>query len=269
MLVLSNGNYKSGSTWVTSILYNLIELNTLDYPNEFSQPKFKNRLNRFKIIDFINSSYYNRQEYWLSKTHIFQHEIISEIVNVNEIKIININRDLKDVIVSHYFHLLNSKKISLSFNAYYLLIGKYKAIQCMYYAKNWEKYNYKNNVLNLCYSDLQKSIKSEIIKIVNFLNIDEYSIDINDIIEKSSLSENRKKQNLLNEKAWFFRKGLEGDYVNYLNKKQILKINHIQNGHINSIDKFFYFILFEIRVGIKFFMYKNFPIFFRTVDKYI
>ena len=135
MLVLSNGNYKSGSTWVTSILYNLIEINDLDYPKEFSQPKYK-CINRFKIIDFINSSYYNKQEYWLSKTHIFQHNIIREIVNINEIKIINIDRDLKDVIVSHYFHLINSKKISLSFNAYYFLIGKYKAIQCMYYAKN-------------------------------------------------------------------------------------------------------------------------------------
>ena len=54
----------------------------------------------------------NERNVWVSKSHIFQKEIIDEImINQDNIKIINIDRDIRDVLVSHYHHLINAKKI--------------------------------------------------------------------------------------------------------------------------------------------------------------
>ena len=75
----------------------------LIFPYAFQNPKHSNWINRFRIEDFLNNEKSNIRYIWISKSHIFQEKIINEImINQDNIKVINIDRDIKDVLVSHY-----------------------------------------------------------------------------------------------------------------------------------------------------------------------
>jgi len=108
VLILSNGNFKSGSTWVTAIIKEIVRNKKTRFPIAFQNPKYDNWINRFKISKFINSSYFSTENIWVSKTHIYQPNIMLDIIKCQEnVKVINIERDIKDVIVSHFYHLKN------------------------------------------------------------------------------------------------------------------------------------------------------------------
>ena len=83
--------------------------------------------NRYKIREFIFSKHFKTKDKWISKSHIYQKKLISEITRYQRnIKVINIERNLEDVIVSHYFPLVNLGKIVKGFMEYFNNWGRYK-----------------------------------------------------------------------------------------------------------------------------------------------
>ncbi len=168
-LILSNGNFKSGSTWVTAIVHEIYNYRNINFPNNFQNPKHANWINRFRIEDFLNYENSNIRNIWVSKSHIFQQKIINEImINQDSIKIINIDRDIRDVLVSHYHHLINAKKIKGDFKNYFYKWGMYKAKQILDYRLAWKDYD----CLKLKYVDLLEKNHETIKEIAKYLEID-------------------------------------------------------------------------------------------------
>ncbi|MBT7895680.1 MAG: hypothetical protein HN564_01670 [Flavobacteriales bacterium] len=265
-LVLSNGNFKSGSTWVTAILNELFNYKIDSFPLKFQNPKHKNWIHRYRIHDFFNSNDSLDSPLWISKSHIFQEKIMNDIlINQNNIKIINIDRDIKDIIVSHYHHLLNSKKISGDFKSYFSKWGKYKAKQCIDYKKAWGDYD----CLKLKYSDLINSNRKTIIKMAKYLDInidDDKILSIQNETDIDNLRINSKRKNL-NEENWFYRKGKMGDWKNFFDNEMILKIQSIESGNLSFKEKLSYFIKFTFRLKLKYFLYKYIPNLYVKFDK--
>ena len=266
-LVLSNGNFKSGSTWVKAIINEICNYQIDSFPNSFQNPKHKNWIHRFKISDFLVSSSSKKRSLWVSKTHIFQKDIINSIlIKQDNIKVINIDRDIKDVLVSHYHHLLNSKKINSSFNSYFNKWGKYKAKQCVDYNKAWKNYD----CLKLKYSDLQNNNKSTILKISDYLGIKLSDDKIKYIQNETDIKNlrNTSKQKNLNEEDWFYRKGVIGDWKNYFDEEMIIKIKDIEANNLSVFEEVSYFIKFTFRLKLKYFLYNYFPYLYIKFDKF-
>ena len=112
---------------------------------------------------------------------------------------------MEDVIVSHYFHLMNLGKINKGFMEYFNNWGRYKAIQYINYNKAWKHYDF---CLKLKYEDLKKSRVDTINKIAKYLNIKSY--DIESIIKETNISNFKKKskEKDLNEEDWFLEREL-------------------------------------------------------------
>ena len=204
---------------------------------------------------------------WVSKTHIFQKNIINSIlIKQDNIKVINIDRDIKDVLVSHYHHLLNSKKINSSFNSYFNKWGKYKAKQCVDYNKAWKNYD----CLKLKYSDLQNNNKSTILKISDYLGIKLSDDKIKYIQNETDIKNlrNTSKQKNLNEEDWFYRKGVIGDWKNYFDEEMIIKIKDIEANNLSVFEEVSYFIKFTFRLKLKYFLYNYFPYLYIKFDKF-
>jgi hypothetical protein len=266
-LILSNGNFKSGSTWVTAILNELYGYQIKSFPKTFQNPKHKNWIHRYRIHDFLNSDFFSSSPVWISKSHIFQEKIMNDIlINQDNLKIINIDRDIKDIIVSHYHHLLNAKKISGDFKSYFYKWGKYKAKQCIDYKKAWGDYD----CLKLKYSDLINYNKATIIKMAEYLDIninDEKICSVQNETDINNLRINSKKKNL-NEENWFYRKGEMGDWKNFFDDEMILKIQSIETNNLSVHEKFSYFIKFTFRLKLKYFLYKYAPHLYVKFDKF-
>ena len=266
-LVLSNGNFKSGSTWVKAIVNEICNYQIDSFPKAFQNPKHKNWIHRFKIKDFLLSSSSKESLLWISKTHIFQSSIINNIlINQNNIKVINIDRDIKDVLVSHYHHLLNSKKISSDFNSYFRKWGKFKAKQCIDYNKAWKDYD----CLKLKYSDLQNDNTSTILKIADYLDFKLTNKKIQYIQKETDIKKLRhtSKQKNLNEEDWFYRKGIIGDWKNYFDNDMLIKIKDIESNNLSFSETISYFVKFTFRLKLKYFLYNYFPYLYVKFDKF-
>lgn len=265
-IILSNGNYKSGSTWVTSIIKELINYQEKDFPSKYQQPKRKNYINRYKILDFVRDNRYS--PIWVSKTHIYESRIISKLDSISdEIRIVNIDRDLKDVVVSHYFHLFNNKKINYNFEDYFNLWGKYKAKQVFDYSCAWKR---NKQSLNLQYEDLITEFDEVVEKISEFINVElteELLLKLKQNTKIDNLRSN-KKQNL-HEEEWFFRKGESGDWKNYFNSNMIKDIERIQTNQLTIKENLIYLVKFKMRIKFKFMVYRFAPKLFTLVDKVI
>jgi hypothetical protein len=265
ILVISNGNFKSGSTWVTAIVKELIKNKNVLFPDNFQEPIHRNWLNRYKIGSFINSEKFNKEQTWISKAHIYQKDLIYEILqNQDNIKLINIDRDVKDVIVSHYHHLKSLEKINLDFKSYFDSWGKYKAIQCLQYSKAWKDVDF---CLKLKYEDLKNSTPESIKKIANYLGVNVF--DILKVQEETRIKNLRSNsvQKGLNEDEWFYRKGVVGDWKNYFDDEMLNKISCLEKGQLNLNENVNYFIKFTFRLRIKYFLYRYFPGWYVIFDK--
>ena len=266
-LILSNGNFKSGSTWVTAIVRELYDYSNDTFPVTFQNPKYSNWINRFKIGEFLDSDFLKGKKIWISKSHITEDKLIRELlIHQHKTKIINIDRDIKDVLVSHYYHLLNSKKIKGDFSSYFYKWGRYKAKQIIDYKLSWKDYD----CLKLDYSELHNSNKETILKIANYLNV-KLDDDKISLIQKetdiNNLRENSKKKKL-NEEGWFYRKGKMGDWKKHFDNKMIKKITQIESKKLSFYESFMFYIKFTIRLRFKYFLYKNMPFLYVKFDKY-
>ena len=265
-LILSNGNFKSGSTWVTAIIHEMFDYRNINFPNGFQNPKHANWINRFKINKFLKDNESKIKDTWISKSHIVEKKLIEDILLVQDnIKIINIDRDLKDVLVSHYHHLINAKKIKGDFKTYFYNWGLYKTKQILDYRRAWKDFS----CLKLKYEDLLLRNKQTIESIADYLN---YDLDENQLlqIQKETDIENLRtnlKNKNLNEEEWFFRKGKKGDWKNYFDESMVSKINEIKFNKFSNKESFSYFIKFTLRLRIKYFLYKYFPSIYVKFDK--
>ena len=266
-LVLSNGNFKSGSTWVRAIINEICNYKIDSFPLGFQNPKHKNWIHRFRIERFLMSKSSKNNSQWISKSHIFQKDIINNIlINQDSIKVINIDRDIKDVLVSHYHHLINAKKIKGTFDSYFSKWGKFKAKQCIDYTNAWKDYD----CLKLKYSDLQNKNEETIIKLAEYLSVNLTEENIKYIQKETNINNlraNSKVKNL-NEEDWFYRKGIIGDWKNYFNDKMLEKINDIEINDLKFFEKISYFIKFTFRLKLKYFLYNYFPYIYIKFDKF-
>ncbi|MFL2573908.1 MAG: sulfotransferase domain-containing protein [Flavobacteriales bacterium] len=265
-LILSNGNFKSGSTWVTAIAHEIYNYRNIDFPHAFQNPKHTNWINRFRIEDFLNNEKSTIRNIWVSKSHIFQERIINEImINQDNIKVINIDRDIKDVLVSHYHHLINAKKIKGDFKKYFYKWGMYKAKQILDYRIAWKDYD----CLKLKYEDLLEKNHDTIQQIAKYLKTDLNKDQVIKIHRETNIDNLRANldRKYLNEEKWFFRKGKKGDWQNYFDDEMISKINSIISNKISIQEQLIFYIKFTLRLKIKYFLYRFFPPLYVKFDK--
>lgn len=185
-------------------------------------------------------------KYTFLKTHTHYEKKYEDIANKNGLRIIISLRDLRDMLISRYFHILSDKDHwlhnqikDLDFTNGFIHSIKTQskkdspnALNYYYYwILNWHKEAKSNNYLILWYEDYKKNPLKYINKTLEYLEFSEFSSF--EIEKKLSLA--RKKKILLSESLKnygrskdTFRKGEVGEWKKYFNKK----INEYFNNNI-------------------------------------
>ena len=257
MLIICNGAFKSGSSWLHAILIELLKIKKIPlkrvpdfYTNDTNSPT---KIIESNLDKFIFHESFEKQNY-ITKAHFFKTNTLKSAYPDN-VKFIFVKRSMKDAIVSHFYHIKNKFRLNITFKLYYIFLGKYKSYEIYLFNKRCKEHFGKDNFIY--YHDLKNNFSSVIDKLCDILNI-EYLIDseIEILRQETSIDKLRQKSKTgqsdyypsKRKDNWkYFRKGTEGNWVDYFSKRQLIHVNNIDKGVVSFPLKFYYLLLFTLR----------------------
>lgn len=237
MLVVCNGAAKSGSTW----LYNIIQsISSFDWPDsEFisnansKHPTIKESL----LADYLRSAEFVDRDV-ISKNHYGKKIHRDLLLSRPEIRILDISRDSRDVIVSSYYDECRRNGFSGSFGEYYWEAGRLLVHKLRCYHEIWSISH--PQILVSSYEALKTQFDVEVTRIATFLGVDLVDKDLTRIYEATNIQSLRQsykddaQYNTTNNP--FFRKGEIGDWKNHFDKKMITDYEKVNRRGIGMFD---------------------------------
>jgi hypothetical protein len=257
MLIICNGAFKSGSSWLHAIVVELTKLRKLNivetpqkYTNDINSP---GTITESRLQQFINNEDYIAENY-LTKSHFFRESTLRKYYS-NDVRILFIERDMRDAIVSHYFHIQNKYRNKISFSMYYFFVGRYKAYEISLFNTRCKQYMGEKNFFH--FSDLISDFETTVIDIAKVIGINNMSEEeISQIKEQTTLDKLReelKKGNINyyptnTEDNWkLFRQGKVGNWREHFKAKHVKDINKIYLGNFSFLAKTIYHLIFTLR----------------------
>ena len=248
---------KSGTTLVEEILDQTAHI-------RIDRSSFRNFPNK-NILNFSNLSTYTscfpQNKYSYIKTHLAYDENIINDLTKKDFRIIVTFRDLRDVMISRYYHVMSDQKHwqhdqirSLSFEEGFIKslhvrskkepkINKFGAlVEYYYWIKNWKKTENRYNVIKIWYEDYIKNPNFFIKEVLNFTEFSE----INEVLIEKKLDYRRRKERNtpLNEKikrsnqrVSTFRSGTINQWKLLFNNKIYKEFNNLLPGKLEDVLK--------------------------------
>ena len=257
MLIICNGVFKSGSTWLHAIVIEILRIKNINitdvshkYTNNVEGPT---SIVESKLNDFLNNEDYENY-YYINKSHYLREDTISRTYP-DSVVFVFTHRDIKDSIVSHFFHLKYKYRIISNFSLYYWLIGRFKAFEIVRFNKIYIYYFNKENFFpfSLLKNDFNNTAQ-RITKVLGLTSLTQDELEI--IKEKTSLSNMRNEilrgntkyySTVRKSRSSLIRKGIEDDHINYFSAGHLRDINKIHNFNTSYFFKFVYFVSFTLR----------------------
>tara|TARA_B100000700_G_scaffold322121_1_gene422907 strand:- start:1965 stop:2873 length:909 start_codon:yes stop_codon:yes gene_type:complete len=189
------------------------------------------------------------------KTHTHFSDNYIKVANKYNAKIIISLRDIRDVSISRYHHVLNDKKDlihekikNLKFSEGFIKsalehgLPPENPMPIVYsyrWVEKWLSYTKNNNCLVLWFEEFNNNPEKYIKKIVDYLEFDNIDIDkiYNTIKEKQKLlKKNGLKKNLSLFEPKTFNKGTSGEWKKVLDKETLEKFYSILPGDISKVE---------------------------------
>ena len=257
MLIICNGAFKSGSTWIHAIVLEVLKVNKINlldapvhYTNNINSPT---TIIESKLFEFLDNENYVKNNY-ITKSHYFLKKTINRDYD-SDIFFLFVERDVRDAVVSHFYHLKKKYKFIGNFSLYYLFIGRFKAFEILKFNNMYmEKFGLDNFFK---YSDMKNNFEVVLSKISAILNLKDLSEEeIMSIKQNTSIAKMR--NDLLLGKTKYYstvsedregviRKGAIGDWIGHFTIRQLTDIKRLESFDVSNFFKFTYFFLFTFR----------------------
>lgn len=212
MLIICNGAYKSGSTWLFRILLTMTRYDLI--PPAYHAPGWNGLgIKPSLLAKFLKKENYRDHNYILKGHFFIQQHVITNRPNVT---VMNIRRDTRDVVVSAYhYERMKGQYQGDTFEGYYWTRGWRVAQQVIRYNRLWEK---KPNTYMSCYETLHTDFSGEVQRLANFLGFELTEADVQRIHDENTLESLREKYDEKSQdgKMSFYRKGIIGDWQEHM-----------------------------------------------------
>jgi len=250
MLVIANGAFKSGSSWLLEILKQIRDFDEI--PEQYRSSLYRQAwLDHKKALAFLESGYYRERDF-ISKGHFFGHRYRKLFLSYKDVYVFDITRDMKDSIASHYYHFKRVYGVDWDFPTFYWRVGRFKAYQIKLYHGTW--YRSAPTVYVSSYERLKNDFEEEVHRIGRFIGVELEEGRIREIKEITSIESMRQArgQDKLREDQRFFRKGVVGDWRNHFNERMLRDVERIESRGLNPLDWSIYHLLFSLRPSLNF-----------------
>ena len=124
MIFLVNGLFKSGSSWVFTLLRNEFTSEFAKHHVDLNSP---NNFNLKYIDDYICRASSN-SEHLVVKSHIYNLKFLNKMLD-SGVFVIFTHRPVIEILQSHYWHFKKENSIEISFFAYVWTVGVIKAAE--------------------------------------------------------------------------------------------------------------------------------------------
>jgi len=257
MLIICNGAFKSGSSWLHAILVQLSIVRKLNlkkvpvnYTNDVNSPT---TIIESRLQDFLLKEDYKSENY-LTKAHFFKESTLKNEY-FDDVKLFFIERNIKDAVVSHYFHIRNKYRFKINFALYYYFLGRYKAYEIGLFNNRCREFIGDENFFN--FEDLVSNFNDTIRQIAKVLGVFELTnLELAAIKKETSLDRLRdqlKRGNIsyypsTQKDNWkLFREGKINSWKDHFSDNQIKDIEKIESGFFSVFSTLIYFIIFTLR----------------------
>jgi hypothetical protein len=257
MLIICNGVFKSGSTWLHAIIVEVLKINKINltdvpskYTNNIDSPTTIVESKFAKFLDnenYIKGHYITKSHYYLDKTIMKDYDSYTYFFFVE--------RDVRDAVVSHYYHLKKKFPLIRGFGSYYYFIGRLKAFEILEFNRRYEEGFGKDNFFK--YSDIKNNFEAVVLKLSSILNLKDLSEEEIKIIKKNtsitkmrndlSLGKTKYYSTVSGNREGVIRKGIVGDWVNYFSIRQQNDIKNIEEFKSLYLLRIVYFFVFTLR----------------------
>ena len=213
MLVVCNGAYKSGSTW----LYNIVRAlgGFEDPPARYLNAGWKNpSIAPDRLAPFLREMDLQRTDI-LCKQHFFTGHQRALLLASPEVRVLDIERDLRDVVVSAWHHHLRAQRFVGPFEAFYWIEGRVIADHVRRYHQFWA--GPEGRTFCASYERLQTDFATETGRIAAFLGravADERLADVRAATTLDALRARYGEASRTNGQS-FFRRGAVGDWQHH------------------------------------------------------
>lgn len=264
------GYPKSGNTWVTRLLARAIQIPAGNGMGGNDDAEIATDVNKFLSSSSCDSNFRVR------KSHLFPQDFL-KLIDLNPKRIVYVIRDIKDVTISSYFYfkyidddlirlrswkelrgmmllrILKYIKARYKFNRFVKkMSGSWDdQIGCWAdHIKQWHQYlNIKSSILSvvISYEELSRNPKLAIEKILDKLELSlPLNVNLDDIVENESFSQKKESIKRTDDASipmgkglnlHHLRKGVIGDWKNYLTKKQENYLDRISRNALAFKEK--------------------------------
>lgn len=224
MLVIANGANKCGSTWLASILLELVGPRRL--PKAFHDDRHGSMptIQADKITRFLDRVDYKNVDY-VSKNHFYYERPL--LARYSNVYVIDIERDLPDMLISLLFHATpQMAQASVDeVRAAYWQFGPPIVEYVVRYHAQWADlpWAYVSS-----YERLKNDCPGEIAAIARFLGIDASAARIDAVIRETGFKRLAEKLSGIQGMERRFRKGVVGDHKNYFDDAIVADIKRIE-----------------------------------------
>jgi hypothetical protein len=246
MLVLANGAFKSGSTWLREIVARIRPFEPL--PAGYHLPRVPSYADPVALPKLLASGLAGEREF-LSKSHIYAPSLRDLLLDHPHARVLNIRRDIRDTLVSHYFHMSYLGKVKGGFGRYYWTVGRLKAQQILDYHRVWSVG--AGNVLATDYDRLKKEFATEVAGIGRFLGRDLDQAELEQIRSATSLDLLRSRAKEIGHDPRFFRDGRSGGWEAHFAPAMLEDLAGIEANGLDAVSRVKYAVAFGLRLKIK------------------
>ncbi len=243
-IILANGAFKSGSTWLREIIKEMAPFAAI--PPRYADEKYAHWVHLGKLDAFARDE--SVEGNFLSKSHIYLPSMVKRVLSLECVSVVNIERDIRDVVVSAYYHYKRvNKKENLTFGDYYRRVGRYKAAEVLQYNLSW-KIDHPR-VLLTSYEALKSDFDGEVGKVADFLGFSVTPDDLSRIRTETSMENLQRKrgEDKRPEAERFFRKGIVGDWTSHFDPSEIVDLENIAKNGLKGLDRMKYLVAFPLR----------------------
>jgi len=238
MLVISNGAFKCGSTWLFNILTSL---------QDFAWPEtaFLTKGNAKhpaiaepKLAAYLAAGAFESRDV-ISKNHLDKSEHRALLLAHEAVRVVCMTRDSRDVIVSAYYHDWRKRRIDGSFGQYYWEEGRTILPMLMRYQSTWAAPHAQMTATS--FEALKTDFQGEVARIAGLLGLSPDATTLERIRDETSLESLREKYqdapSHRTAEADFFRKGETGDWRNHFDDKILADHDRICRQGISPLDR--------------------------------
>jgi hypothetical protein len=187
------------------------------------------------LAEFLETEDF-RSVHYISKNHLGRPEHRDLLFAHEGVLVFDIERNIRDVVVSSYYDKRNRHGYEGSFRHYYWKFGRFVADEVIRYHSIWRDAGPRFCMIS--YEGLHEDFASEVTRIGSVLGLQLDEPRIQELHDKTSLGTLRKKykEQPLYEGDRFFRKGVVGDWENHFDPAMVRDMENIERHGIGSLD---------------------------------